>query len=155
MYHTRKQQLISLLEQKLMFWKPSDFDEDVAKKFNRTIATSAKIIRYFYIFTITSTIIINLSTITSHELPLVAYVPDGYLFYLLPAFWLTNYFAVPANIASEGFFLGFSASLIAQVNLLYHKLTTLKKEYRNEKEVYKQLKNLIQYHKFLLKYVLI
>ncbi|CAH1373721.1 unnamed protein product, partial [Tenebrio molitor] len=151
--HFRKNTILNLLNKKSQFWKIGEFDGQVYIDSSKVSHFIKKMIRYYYCLIFSVCLFFDLQPFSTGRLPTVCYVPQGWFKFLTVAIWYLSY-TVGLNVAgTDGLFCSLGISLIVQFKLLSHKFKTVKFfENECETKLWSELKNLVDYHNFLLSY---
>jgi hypothetical protein len=113
------------------------------------------IIRYYFWLVLCGCLFFDVQPFTTGTLPSRCYVPEGCFTSLTVVLWYLSYVAGTCIPVTDGIFCSLGVSLIVQFKLLSQKFKNMnfvknkmKTKMRNE------LKQLVDYHNFLLRYTL-
>jgi hypothetical protein len=148
-----KNELEKLLKQKSKFWKIRDFDGEIHKKCTNISHTGKTVIRYYYCLVASGCIFFDIQPFSTGALPTACYVPQGYFTALTVVLWYLSLVVALCIPGTDGFFCSLGTSLIVQFELLSHKFETMKL-FKNEEKMWRELKELVNYHNFLLRYLI-
>jgi hypothetical protein len=150
-----KDAIENLLKQKLKFWKIKDFDGKIHTQCTRIFYVSKIIIRYFFWLVFAGCVFFDMQPFTTGTLPSRCYVPEGWFSSLTVLLWYLSYVVSTSISVTDAVFGSFGISLIVQFKLLSHKfknMSFVKNEI--ETKMWNELKQLVDYHNFLLRYTL-
>jgi hypothetical protein len=144
-----------LLEQKSKFWKIGSLETNIFLECNLILQTGKRVIRYYYCLVGFGAVFFGTQPFTTHQIPVVCYIPDGWFAYLTVTFWYLMYFLILSTVGTDGFFCSLCTSLIVQFKLLGHKFKLLETgiEHQKEKLMWKKMKQLVDYHNYLIRYI--
>ncbi|CAH1373725.1 unnamed protein product, partial [Tenebrio molitor] len=148
-----KDAIENLLKQKLKFWKIKDFDGKIHTQCTRIFYVSKIIIRYFFWLVFAGCVFFDMQPFTTGTLPSRCYVPEGWFSSLTVLLWYLSYVVSTSISVTDAVFGSFGISLIVQFKLLSHKfknMSFVKNEI--ETKMWNELKQLVDYHNFLLSY---
>ncbi|XP_015836251.1 putative odorant receptor 85d isoform X1 [Tribolium castaneum] len=139
----KKKTLKELLERQKQFWPIDNVEPKLAKKFDQILTNTTKFIRYFIIVTFLVIMNFFLQPILTGDLPVRVYVPSGWFHYINSVYWYLIPVIIGSIYGSDLIFCSLCVPVIIQFQLLAHKFEKFKPQ---------QLKKLVDYHNFLIKY---
>lgn len=143
------------MKKKSQFWKVEDFD---GKLYSECVLISnfvKKITRYYYFLNMFVLISFDLQPFTTGYLPTVCYVPEGWYNFLTGILWYLSCAVLFGLPGTDGFFCSLATSLIIQFKLLGYKFKTTKfLDNQPNTKLWQDLKKLVDYHNYLLKYLM-
>jgi hypothetical protein len=112
------------------------------------------IVRYFICLACLGGLIFFVQPFTMHQLSVVCYIPDGWFDYLVVIYWCLMYFTFFSAIGTDGLFCALATCIIVQFKLLGQKckLLDIRTEDQKERQIWNKIKELVDYHNFLIKY---
>nr|XP_015837901.1 PREDICTED: odorant receptor 45a-like [Tribolium castaneum] len=110
------------------------------------------IIRFYYALSFCGGVFFDLQPFTSGLMPSGCYVPEGWSNILMGVMWYITFPVVFVVTGTDALFCSLSTSLIIQFKLLNHKFKTLKLTNKSQTQLWNDLKELVDYHNFLLSY---
>jgi hypothetical protein len=152
--HCRKNTILNLVTQKSRFWKIGEFDGQVYADSSKLSHFIKKMICYYYCLIFSVCLFFDLQPFSTGRLPTICYVPRGWFKFLTVAIWYLSYTVGLNVIGTDGLFCSLGISLIVQFKLLSHKFKTVNFfENECETKLWNELKNIVDYHNFLLRYL--
>lgn len=139
------------MEDKLDFWNPNEYTDEIATSCARLLKKTKKFIRWFYVSSASACILFYIQPFTNGQLPTAAYIPKGYLYHITAIFIVTSLSMLFPTLACEAIFLSSAIDLIVQFKMLGYKFKNFSISYKHKKKEICNFDKLVSYHCFLLK----
>ncbi|RZC34110.1 7tm 6 domain containing protein, partial [Asbolus verrucosus] len=154
--HFHKSTLACLLTKRSKFWKIRDFDDAVREDCRNITKTALTFIKAYLTYSCLVASSFLVQPFITGQLPVLLYVPKNWYFFLACSFW----YLTPSIVASiwgvDTTFYAVSTPVIVQFKLLASRFERLNFGSSSTEEmsvkVKKELKELVDYHNFLLWY---